>query len=90
MRLYPGHAGWHFATIDKKKSKMITELFGRPRRGWGSIPVTVTLGATEWNTSIFPVTKDKTYVLGLKAAVRKAERIAEGDRIRLHIRIREI
>ena len=77
--LYPGMAGWHFIDVDKKHSDAIKAMqLGMPRRGWGSIPVTVKLGKSEWKTSIFP---DKTgvYVLPLKAAVRKKESIVADD-----------
>jgi hypothetical protein len=77
--LYPGMSGWHFIDVDKKNSEAIKATqMGMPRRGWGSIPVTVKLGKSEWKTSIFP-DKSGAYVLPLKAAVRKQERIAADD-----------
>lgn len=48
------------------------------RRGWGSLRVTARIGATEWQTSIFPG-DSASWLLPVKAAVRKAEGIAEGD-----------
>ena len=41
------------------------------------IPVRVRIGNTEWTTSLWP--KDGRYVVPLKAAVRRAERIDLGD-----------
>jgi len=69
--LYPGMAGWHFMTIPEDVSEDIQDRFGDQRRGWGSLPVEVTIGATTWKTSIFPDTKTKAYVLPIKAEVRK-------------------
>ena len=43
------------------------------------IPVSVVLGRSRWATSLWP--KDEAYVLPLKAAVRRAERIDEGDQV---------
>jgi hypothetical protein len=79
--LYPGMSGWHFIDVDKKNSAAIkaTQL-GMPRRGWGSIRVAVKLGNSEWKTSIFP-DKSGVYLLPLKAAVRKQERIAADDEV---------
>ncbi len=90
VQLFPGHAGWHFVTIDRKNSNVIKALFGLPRCGWGSIPVVVTLGKSVWKTSIFPVAKDETYLMGLKAGVRKKENVKNGDTVALTIRVREI
>lgn len=51
---YPGMAGWHFIGVSKKESQEIKENFAARKRGWGSLPVLVTLGKTSWKTSIFP------------------------------------
>lgn len=86
--LYPGMAGWHFVTLPKKQSKGIKELFGEMGRGWGSLPVMVTIGITSWKTSIFPDKKAKAYLLPLKIDVRKKEGIEDGDIISLSLEIR--
>lgn len=83
--LYPGMAGWHFVSVDKKYSKEIKEKHGKVRRGFGSIPVDVTIGKTNWKTSIFP-NKDGTYLMPLKASVRKKENIFKGDKITFTIK----
>ncbi|MEQ8842019.1 MAG: DUF1905 domain-containing protein [Acidimicrobiales bacterium] len=49
-----------------------------PRRGFGSVPVRVRLGTSEWRTSIFP-SKTGEYVLPVKQPVRKKEKIGLGD-----------
>lgn len=43
------------------------------------IPATVTVGDTTWPTALWP--KDGTYVVPLKAWVRKAEGIDDGEPI---------
>lgn len=48
------------------------------RRGFGSVKVTVRIGGSEWRTSAFPQ-KDGTWFLPVKVAVRRAERLEEGD-----------
>ena len=53
--LYPGEtANWHFVTLTKKVGQEIKETFGKNARGFGSLPVEVTIGATTFKTSIFP------------------------------------
>ncbi len=79
--LYPGTAGWHFVTIPPKVSAEIKARFGKQRVGWGSVPVTVTLGKTVWKTSIFPDKKSGGYLLPLKANIRKKEGIEAGEMI---------
>ncbi|MBI2613084.1 DUF1905 domain-containing protein [Candidatus Kaiserbacteria bacterium] len=80
--LWPGEQGaWHFVHIDKKTSETIKEKHTRVRRGFGSVRVIATIGKTSWKTSIFPDRRSGTYLLPLKASVRNAEGIAEGDSI---------
>ncbi|MBI5732661.1 DUF1905 domain-containing protein [Candidatus Jorgensenbacteria bacterium] len=85
--LYPGMAGWHFVTLPKKESVYIKKRFHMMTRGWGSLPVVVTIGKTNWKTSIFPDKKAGTYLLPLKADVRKKEKIVNGDTIHLLVEI---
>lgn len=85
--LYPGQAGWRFVNVPRAYSDEIREVFGETARGWGSLRVRVTLGATVWATSIFPDKKSGEYMLPLKAAVRDQEGIAEGDLIAFRLEI---
>lgn len=88
MWVYPGMAAWRFITVPKKDSEVITKTHGAKKRGWGSLPVTVAIGKTKWNTSIFPDKKSGTYLLPLKAAVRKAEGIFDDDTVSYSITLR--
>lgn len=85
---YHGHGGWHFVWVDRRQSAVLKKLFGRAT-AWGAIPVTVALGASRWNTSVFYSTKDKKYLMGLKAAVRKKEGVSMGDTVQFMIQVRE-
>ena len=81
-------AGWHFVTLPKKKSADIRKTFGALKRGWGSLPVTITIGKTSWKTSIFPDKKIGAYLLPLKADIRKKEDISAGDTITIFMEVR--
>jgi Domain of unknown function (DUF1905) len=83
-----GSAAWHFITLDKKSAAVVKKgQEGKKRIGWGSVPVVVTIGQTSWKTSIFPVSKRGSYLLPLKAAVRRKEGLAEGDSITISLQI---
>jgi hypothetical protein len=84
--LYPGMAGWHFVGIPKKESEEIKSK-QKVRAGFGSIPVMVTIGKTKWKTSIFPDKRSSTYLLPLKAEVRKKESIFSEDTISLTLEL---
>ncbi len=68
---------WWFVTVPQDLSDVLAEL-PLPPRGFGSIKVTVTIGATTWSTSVFPSDEQKAYVLPVKKAVRRAEGIEDG------------
>ncbi len=69
---------WWFVTVPPDESDQLAEL-PLPPRGFGSIRVRVTVGATTWSTSVFPSNQQKGYVLPVKRAVRQAEGIGPGD-----------
>ena len=81
-------AGWHFLVVSKKETEEIKKHFGAMKRGWGSLPVAITLGKTNWKTSIFPDKKSGTYLLPLKADIRRKEEIVQGDTVTFALEIR--
>lgn len=86
--LYPSDvASWHFVNLPKKESQEIKETFGNLSPGWGSLPVSVTIGQTSWRTSIFPDKRSDSYLLPLKATVRQKEGIREGSMISFSLTI---
>jgi hypothetical protein len=86
--VYPGVGGWRFLGLPAKQAKEIKEQCGARARAWGSLPVVVTVGKTTWETSLFPDTKSGTYLLPLKAQVRKREGIADTATVRVTLAIR--
>lgn len=80
-------ASWHFVTIDGDAGEQIAAHEAMRRlelgrgRGFGSVKVAVRIGGTQWNTSVFPSKTSGGYLLPIKAAVRKAENLTEGDKI---------
>ena len=83
---WKGPAPWFFVTIPEKESSDIKAISNIVTYGWGVIPVHVRIGKTEWTTSLFP--KDGRYIVPIKADVRKAEKLSEGDEVTVQLEIR--
>lgn len=73
-------ASWFFLTLPVDTAEQLRFFFPL-RRGFGSIPVKVQIGASQWKTSIFPDKKKGSFILPLKAAIRTAENFGEGDSV---------
>lgn len=72
-----GPAPWYFVTVPDEQSAELASASALVSYGWGMVPVTATIGATEWRTALWP--KDGRYVVPLKSSVRQAERIDVDD-----------
>ena len=74
---WSGDAAWYFLTLPVDLSD---EIRARTEHvGFGSVRVSATIGSTSWSTSVFPDKESGSYVLPVKAAVRRAEAIDDGD-----------
>lgn len=82
-----GPSPFYFVTVPAEPSEALNAISTEVSYGWGMIPVTATIGETEWTTSLFP--KDGAYIVPLKDAVRRAEGIDEGDEITIRLAVRD-
>ena len=80
------NGSWHFVTLPFDLADDIDDGAPDARVGFGSVRVEVTIGSSTWNTSVFPDTKASSYVLPVKQAIRRAERIGDGDRVTVSLR----
>ncbi len=78
-----GPAPWYFVSVPERQAGELREVVSRVTYGWGMIPVQVTIGQTAYETALWP--KDGGYIVPIKASVRKAEKIDDGDTV--HIRL---
>lgn len=85
--VYPGMSAWRFLGLPKKLAQEIKKKHGSRTKGWGSLPVSVRIGKTIWDTSIFPDKKSGSYLLPLKAKVRKAEGIFDDSNVSFTLKI---
>jgi hypothetical protein len=83
---WKGPAPWFFVTVPAKESSDLKAISGFVTYGWGVIPVHVQIGKTEWTTSLFP--KDDLYLVPIKASVRKAENLEEGNNVTIRLEVR--
>lgn len=83
---WKGPAPWYFVTVPAEMSRDLKAISGFVTYGWGVIPVHVQIGETEFKTSLFP--KDDRYLVPIKASVRKAEQLEEGDRVTIKLVVR--
>lgn len=77
---------WYFLTIDGETAHGIRAA-ATNAAAWGSVYVEATIGATTWRTSLFPSKAHGGWLLPLKAAVRKAEKIVEGSEVEAELRL---
>jgi len=81
-----GPAPWFFVTVPAEESGDLNAVARHVTYGWGVIPVEARIGKTEWTTSLFP--KDGRYLVPIKASVRKAENLEEGDNVTVRLVVR--
>jgi hypothetical protein len=72
-------------TVPPEQSRQLQEIMTAVTYGWGMIPVQASIGATEWTTSLWP--KDGAYILPIKAVVRRAENVEEGETITARLEV---
>jgi hypothetical protein len=84
-----GKATWYFLTLPAAISREIRLVDAGPRRvGFGALRVQATIGNSTWQTSVFPSAALKSYLLPVKAGVRKAEKLVEGKLVGVQIEVR--
>lgn len=54
MRLGKGTAPWHFVSVPDDEAGLLEDASRFVPYGWGMIPVSATIGGTDWETSLWP------------------------------------
>lgn len=80
-----GPAPYHYVAVPPEECAEIQEVAAAVSYGWGVIPVRGRIGATDFETSLFP--KDGGYLVPLKVAVRRAEGVEEGDTVAVSLTV---
>ena len=80
-----GPAPFFFVTVPLEECEVLRDVSKWVTYGWGMIPVRAQIGETQWKTSLWP--KDGLYLVPVKANVRKAEEIEEGDSVKVRLEV---
>jgi hypothetical protein len=80
-----GPAPWYFVCVPDAECRELNATSAEVSYGWGMIPARVRIGATEWTTSLFP--KDGRYVVPVRASVRRAEQLDDGDTVSVRLTV---
>ena len=69
---------WVFISLPKELTQEIRAGHKWQEEGWGRLKIIAQVGVTEWKTSIWFDTKYGTYLLPVKAEIRKKEKVGIG------------
>ncbi|EYB67453.1 hypothetical protein DEIPH_ctg040orf0015 [Deinococcus phoenicis] len=81
-----GPAPWYFVPVPAELCLDLQAASKLVTYGWGMIPVHVRIGGTAWQTSLFP--REGRYLVPVRASVRKAEGLGEGDEVTVRLEVR--
>lgn len=80
-----GPAPFVFVPVPPDLSAEIKAISTQVTYGWGVIPAIVTIGKTEYTTSLFP--KDGVYLVPVKVVVQRAEKVDVGDFVDVRLEV---
>ena len=71
--------GWHFISLPVEMAREIRDNSKWQEEGWGRMKAKAKIRETLWDTAIWYDTKLNTYILPVKADIRKKEKIEIGN-----------
>jgi hypothetical protein len=78
---FPATGGWFFVALPENITNEIRENLLFLQESWGRFRVRAKIGNSIWDTAVWYDKKRKTYLLPLKADIRKAENVQTGSEI---------
>jgi hypothetical protein len=82
--IYTGKGSWHFVTLSSAAADQVRFLRGRPH-GFGTVRVKAMIGDSTWTTSLFPDSKSRSFVLPIKADIRRQEGLKEAQQVSVRL-----
>lgn len=86
----PGEAAWYMITLPPNIAEKISAIPVPFRRGFGARYVSVLIGKSKWQTSIFPDSKTHSYVLPIKKEVRLKNKLQRGENVAVSLELIEL
>lgn len=91
---WTGPASWVFLSLPADHADTVRVAgflaLDRPKRGWKMVRVEADVGGVCWTTSLFPDKETGSYVLPVKAAIRRQLGVSAGDRVRISLRLLDL
>jgi hypothetical protein len=84
---WTGKSAWFFIDVPKEFADEIRFFAPDSKRGFGSVRVAAKIGDTVWKTSIFPSKSKGSYILPIKAEIRKKNALKDGSIAEIQIDI---
>lgn len=78
-----GPAPFLFVQVPDDVATSIRGVSRQLTYGWGVIPASVVIGATQFTTAIFP--RNGSYLVPVKVAVQRSESVGLGDLVGVHL-----
>ena len=83
-----GPSPYFFAPLPAADAEHVRRVARAATYGWGVIPVQAEIAGVAFTTALFP--KGETYLLPIKAAVRRRANITAGDRVAATLTVRAL
>jgi hypothetical protein len=80
-----GPSPFFFVPIPAAEAEELRRISRAVTYGWGMIPVQAAIGDVVFTTSLFP--KDGSYLLPIKAEVRRRAEVTAGDRVFIELTV---
>jgi len=77
--------GWYFVSLPRLLSKEIRENLKWQEEGWGRMRAHAEIGNIKWETAIWFDTKEETYLLPVKAEIRKKTNLEIDKKIEMNV-----
>jgi hypothetical protein len=80
-------AGWYFVSLPVRLANQVRKAHQQDEEGWGRLRALAKIGGSEWKTAIWYDSKAGTYLLPLKAEIRKKENVLTGKNVEVVLSI---
>ena len=78
---------WFFLTLPADTAADIRAFAADNVSALGTVRVVARVGETEWQTSLFPSNEHDSFLLPVKAAVRRAEKLEAGAEVAVALEV---